>query len=70
MNWWEDVEAADNRHKTCHFPKHGGELWVDVVAEDRQYVEWLTSGDVTAPELDDLLYEYLMSLLEGDEEDF
>lgn len=58
------LNELDNIDKYCHFPKHEGKLWVDVIAEDRQYVEWVVSGG--GPYIEDRLYDYLMDLLEGD----
>lgn len=49
----------------CPFPKHRGELWEDVVAEHRRYVEWLVSGD--GPEIDEELYDRLIDLLENND---
>ncbi len=56
-----DVDADPH----CQMPKHKGELWEDVLVEDRPYMEWLVSGD--GPELGVVLYDYLMELLEGEE---
>ncbi len=47
----------------CLFPKHKGRRWIDIVIEDRDYVEWLVSGEPDF-ELWDWLYEMLMDLLE------
>ena len=62
MNWPYDDELMESE-KTCTFPKHKGKLWVDVIDEDRSYVEWLVSGE--GPHIREPLYEYLMGLLEG-----
>lgn len=48
--------------KTCPFPKHEGRLWTDIIEDDRQYVEWLVSGE--GPPMSDLQYDYLINLLE------
>lgn len=48
--------------RICRFPKHEGKLWEDILEEDREYIDWLVSGD--GPEIDSDLYDYLMELLE------
>lgn len=60
-NPFDNVEIEPPR---CTLPKHKGKLWSDVVEEDREYVEWVVSGE--GPEwITDELYDYLMELLEG-----
>ena len=51
----------------CQFPAHSGELWEDVIEEDRSYVAWLVSAE--GPQIDSALCNYLIELLEetGDE---
>lgn len=56
--------SDESVNKVCFFPKHKGKLWVDVIAEDREYVEWVVGG--SGPQIKDNLYDYLMDLLEGD----
>lgn len=56
-----DREIAP-RFAICPFPKHEGKRWEDVIAEDRQYVEWLVSG--SGPNMSVFLYEHLIELLE------
>lgn len=57
----EDIDT------TCRLPKHKGKLWVDIVMEDRGYIEWVVSGE--GPIIDSDLYDYLMDLLENMEEE-
>ena len=46
----------------CQFNKHKDKLWIEVVEEDPDYVEWLISGE--GPEMGIALYDYLTELLE------
>lgn len=55
-------ELTDFVSPICPFPKYKYRLWVEVVSEDRKYVEWLVSGE--GPEMSDALYDHLMDLLE------
>ncbi len=50
------------RHSTCPFRKHRDKDWVDVIEEDRPYVEWLVSAD--GPDMGTELYDHVMGLLE------
>ena len=54
---------TNTKAPVCNFPKHSGKLWVDVVEEDRGFCEWLVSGEHDLV-LDNVLYDYLMELLE------
>ena len=47
----------------CQFPKHRGKDWVDVVDEDREFCEWIVSGEHEMV-IEEVLYDYLMDLLE------
>ena len=47
----------------CPFPKHEGREWVDIIQDDRAYMEWLVSGEPDF-ELWDELETYLIDLLE------
>ena len=55
-----DPEKNSTKLKVCKFEKHQGELWVDIIEEDRAYVEWL----VEQQWLNDDLHDYLIGLLE------
>ncbi len=47
----------------CHFPKHKGERWEDVVIEARPYVEWIVGID--GPDtLDEEAYDHVIDMLE------
>ncbi len=50
------------QHSTCPFPKHRDKDWVDVIEEDRPYVEWLVSAD--GPDMGTEMYDFVMDLLE------
>ena len=52
---------------TCHFPPHKGELWEDVVREDRKFVEQIIG--MFGPKIEEELEDYLVSLLEEAEEE-
>ena len=62
---WNPQFEDGNPSKICPFAKHQGELWSDVIEEDRDYVEWLTKQDW----LSDELHKYLIELLEGDSDE-
>lgn len=48
----------------CWFPKYRGQLWTDVVKEDKHYIEWLVSID-SGIKLTDSQYDYLQNILEN-----
>ena len=55
-------EPVENDLAICKLPKHKDEYWSDIIEEDRDYVEWLVSGN--GPVVSEELYEYLIELLE------
>ena len=48
--------------EVCPFPKHRDKDWVDIIWEDREYVEWVLSG--AGPDMGLEMYDYVMDLLE------
>lgn len=59
MTW-----AGDDT-EVCHFRKHEGREWEDVVRDDRAYVEWLMDDEEHDFEIGAVLYDHLMDLLEN-----
>ena len=56
-------EYYDKYQARCSFPKHSGRLWIDVVDDDRPYVEWLI-WDFLGGDANETLVDFLTDLLE------
>lgn len=60
---WGDVNTGTPNPAICYFTKHHGRFWVEVLEDDRPYMEWLVGGEHDM-ELHEELYEHLIELLE------
>ena len=60
MPKYNPLEEEKENLKVCYFMKHQGQRWEDIIKEDRAYVAFL----VDDYDLEDVLYDYLMNLLE------
>lgn len=58
----DDLSLAEDPLTVCHLPKHKDERWEDIIAEDRDYVEWLV---YRTDWLDEATYNYVLDLLES-----
>ena len=59
------IPHPDSIH-ICHYPKHKGEEWIDILLTDPLYVDWLLGME--GPPMAPSLFNYLTALVEADDD--